>query len=183
MAETEVLPHNATTVAFLLAGRCYVTLEQIATSVRSTYFIEQKVKKGPVDDPKRPGYTINTVVERFDIWFVSLVKGAIGDSKPRYLGVIEPQGFRTTTKTANNPLATAENINLFGDLLRDLRAGISTAHKTRIWHCNRCGRCTRELSDPTSIATGLGPDCMKIMGIAPVDTAPTVVEKLAALDS
>lgn len=180
--EQHILPHTDTTLAFLLAGRCYVTLEQIADEVRHTYFVEQKVEKGLVDDPKHPGQKVETIVKRFDFWFVSLVKGAIGDTKPVYLGVIDPQAFRTTKGTAKNQLATAENVNLFGDILRDLRVKKSNAHKVRIWHCNRCGRCGRDLSVPSSILTGLGPTCAAEMGIKMANDEPTVVEKLAALD-
>lgn len=180
--EQHVLKHDKTTLAFLLAGRCYVTLEKIADGARHTYFVEQKVDKGLVDDPKHPGKKVQTIVKRYDFWFVSLVKGAIGDSKPRYLGVIDPTTFRTTTKTANNQLATADNINLFGDILRDLRAGVSNAHKVRIWHCGMCGRCGRELKVPESIATGIGPECAKTMGITMVSVEPSAVEKIASLD-
>jgi len=180
--EQHILQHNDTTLAFLLAGRCYVTLEQIADGVRHTYFVEQKVERGLVDDPKHPGRKVETIVKRFDFWFVSLVKGAIGDTKPIYLGVIDPQSFRTTKGTAKNQLATAENVNLFGDILRDLRAKKSNAHKVRIWHVGLCGRCSRDLKVPESIATGLGPTCAAEMGIKMVSVEPTVVEKIAALD-
>jgi len=183
MSTMNILPWNPTTLAFLHAGKCWVSLEDILTGERFTYSVVQKVKKGFVPDPKKPGQKVYTIVERFPFWFVSLQVGAIGEAHPKYLGVIEPaKGFRTTTKTAANKLATAANINMFGDVLRDLSAGLDRAHQVRIWHCSRCGHCGRALSVPSSIATGLGPDCMEKMGITPVDTTPTLVEKIAALD-
>jgi hypothetical protein len=180
--EQHVLPHDATALRFLLAGKCYVTLEQIADGKRFTYLIEQKVERGYVDDPKHPGHKVETIVKRHDIWFVSLQPGAIGEARPRYLGIVDPTSFRTTSGTKKNDLATAENVNLFGDILGALRAGKSNAHRTRIWHCGYCGRCARGLSVPASILTGLGPDCAALMGVEMANRVkPTLVEKLASL--
>lgn len=184
-AKMHVLPWNSTTLAFLLGGKCWVTLEDVATGVRYTYLIEQKVDYGMVTETHpKTGKKVQkeTVVKRYDFWFVSVQPGAIGEAKPRYLGVIDPKTFRTTAGTAKNSLASAENINMFGDVLRDLRAGVSNAHKVKIWHCGKCGRCTRALKVPSSILTGLGPCCAAQMGIKMVDAKPTMIEKVAALD-
>lgn len=35
--------------------------------------------------------------------------------------------------------------------------------KTEIWHEGSCGRCGRALTDPASIASGIGPECIKKM--------------------
>ena len=32
-----------------------------------------------------------------------------------------------------------------------------------VWHEGRCGRCARKLTDPTSIASGFGPECITKM--------------------
>lgn len=182
VADMNVLPWNKTTLAFLLAGRCWVSLEDVLTGTRFTYEVRQKVDMGDVTVTNKKGKqeTRRTIVKRYDFWFVSLQKGAIGEAKPRYLGIVDPKGFRTTTKTRANVLATAENINMFGDVLRDLRAGLDRGHQVKIWHCGRCGRCGRALSVPSSIATGLGPDCAADMGITMVDVKPNLIEKIAA---
>lgn len=175
-----ILPHNPTTLAFVLAGKCYVTLEQVIDGQRATYHVAQKGEMGDVTDPKT-GKTTRTVVRRFPLWFVSTQHGAIGGGKKLYLGVVDETTFRTTKKTAKNPYATAFNINLFGDLLGALRGGKSLAHQINVYHCGRCGRCTRALSVPSSLLTGLGPDCAEVMGIAMVTTAATALQKLASL--
>lgn len=36
--------------------------------------------------------------------------------------------------------------------------------KCEIWHEGQCGRCNRPLTDPESIARGIGPECIKKMG-------------------
>lgn len=35
--------------------------------------------------------------------------------------------------------------------------------KAEIWHEGTCGRCSRPLTDPESIARGIGPECIKKM--------------------
>lgn len=198
-----VLPHDANTRKFLLAGKCYVTLEKVIDGTRCTYRVQQKVTDHTFTDPDAydafvtgkdarvtdgdpdelgitPGAKVY-VQERHPFWFVSLVKGAIGDTKPRYLGIIDAKGFRTTKATMKNKSATADNINLFGDTLRSLDGGASIAHAVRIWHTGRCGRCAKALSVPTSIATGLGPICAAQMGVSMKDVSPSLIEKIAAL--
>lgn len=179
------LPWNSTTLSFVTAGKCYVALESISTGERHYYLVEQKVERGQIPDPKNPGKTVEGIIKRFDFWFVSLVVGAIDDHDQRYLGVIDkPDGklaFRTTKGTAKNSKATSENINAFGDLIRDLDLGLDNGHIWRIWHQGRCGRCGRALKVPESVATGIGPICAKIMGIDLKSVAPDVIEKLAAL--
>lgn len=36
--------------------------------------------------------------------------------------------------------------------------------KCEVWHEGQCGRCGRPLTDPESIARGIGPDCLAKMG-------------------
>ena len=128
-----ILPHTPETLQFLLAGRCYVTLQRVQDDDYWCYRIEQKVRKETVTDPKT-GKSREIIAERFPFWFVSVVPGAIGCVKPRYLGVLDEKTFRTTRSTAKNTSASADNINLFGDLLRDLRTGKSTEYKVKIRH-------------------------------------------------
>lgn len=37
--------------------------------------------------------------------------------------------------------------------------------RVTILHSGRCGRCKRELTDPESLATGIGPECRKKLGL------------------
>jgi hypothetical protein len=69
---------------------------------------------------------------------------------------------------------------MFGDVLRDLRAGLDRGHQIKIWHCGRCGACARALSVPASIKTGFGPDCAEKLGIEMENTKPTLIDKIAA---
>jgi hypothetical protein len=167
---------------YMLAGRCIVTLESIANGDRETYLIEQVV-----DEVKGKDADGNEKTEkvRRDKFFVSLLTGSDNTKNYRYLGFIDKKfgghAFRTTGGTKKNKAASAENINRFGDTLRDLVAGKNNGHQTRIWHHGICGRCTKTLTVPASIATGLGPVCAKAMGVDMKKVDPSLIEKLAAL--
>jgi hypothetical protein len=165
-------------LSFMLAGRAITTIESISDGSRNTYLIEQVV-----DEVKQADGSTKEV--RRDRWFVSLLVGPENTRSYRYLGCVDDvfgtRSFRTTKGTAKNKSASAENINRFGDVIRDLVAGVNNAHKTRIWHHGICGRCCKTLTVPASIATGLGPICAKHMGVDMKKVDPTLIEKLAAL--
>ena len=47
--------------------------------------------------------------------------------------------------------------------LRALGAGV-IPNSVIVYHSNKCGRCGRELSSPSSIRAGIGPECQRILG-------------------
>ncbi len=163
---------------FILAGRCVVTLESIADAERNTYLVEQVV-----DEIEEKDGTKKEV--RRQRWWVSLLVGSDNTQDYRYLGTVDKVtgklAFRTTQGTVKNKGASAENINRFGDVIRDLVADVNNAHVTRIWHRGLCGHCARPLTVPSSIATGIGPVCAEKLGITMVSVEASAIEKLAAL--
>ncbi len=50
----------------------------------------------------------------------------------------------------------------FRYVFEHLRSG-HVPPKAEIWHEGVCGRCSRALTDPESIARGIGPECIKKM--------------------
>jgi len=176
------LPCNQTALTFLFAGRCATTFEDVLTGQKWTFSIKQKVEMGYVTDTDKAGHEQKrwTIVKRFPKWYVRL---RLAGETP-YVGEVNVEGdeliFRAT-KSTNTAYVTAEIVNTFGDALRDLTAGVDRSHQLRIWHRGFCGRCGRPLTVPSSIATGIGPDCAERMGISMVDTTPTMIEKMAAI--
>lgn len=162
---------------YLLAGRAVVTLVDVATTKRHTYFVSRAT-----DDEKQPDGTVKEVEK--DRWFVHVLHGSGDGRRYSYIGVIDDvHGVRRfrTTKGTKKAAATAENINLIGDTTKWLVDGVEASHKIKFWHRGFCARCCAALTVPSSIATGFGPDCAKMMGIAMKKVSPSVVEKLAAL--
>lgn len=161
---------------YLLAGRAVVTLVDVATTKRHTYFVSRAV-----DEVKQDDGTTKEIEK--DRWFVHVLHGSGVSRRYSYIGVIDDvhgvRRFRTTngTKTA----ATAENINLIGDTTKWLVDGTDASHKIKFWHRGFCARCCAELTVPESIATGFGPVCAATMGIEMKKVAPSAIEKLAAL--
>lgn len=42
------------------------------------------------------------------------------------------------------------------------------SEQAEFWHAGKCARCARELTVPSSIQMGFGPDCAKVVGIGGV---------------
>lgn len=170
-------------LAFLLAGRAVVTLERITDGHRNTYLVDQVIDEVTTTDPATKKKVTKKV--RRDKWFVSLLVGSDNTRNYKYLGFVDEKSgtraFRTTYGTKKNKNASAENINLFGDVMTALIAGESLGHQVRIWHHGICGRCCKILTVPASIATGVGPTCAKALGIDMKSVDPGLIEKLAAL--
>jgi hypothetical protein len=184
MSDSKSLSWKDDALAYILAGRATLTIESIADGSRETYRINQKI----VYEKDEHGNETNKVKARLDFWFVNLRAGkkAGGEWNYKYLGVVDEKhgarAFRTTGGTKKNKKASADNINLVGDVIGWLVAGKDHSHQFRLWHSGRCGRCAQPLTVPSSIATGLGPVCAKNMGVAMKKVTPSAVEKLAALD-
>ncbi len=128
--------------AFLFAGRAKFTLVSTATGARYTY----RVTKAANDDGP---------------WFVSVLSGPDNEADFSYMGCIFPDKpgrvihTRKSRVTADAPSAKA----LAWYLAQLEAANEDGLGKVEFWHSGTCGRCGRELTDPESIETGLGPVC------------------------
>lgn len=80
----------------------------------------------------------------------------------QYLGMIfDGEKFVQTAKSALPK--GAKSAKAFGWMLRNLRNG-SNWEQIEVRHSGRCGRCSRELTDPVSQDRGIGPVCFAKMG-------------------
>lgn len=147
---------NATdALRFIFAGKATLTVAEPHTGARYTYKVE-----APKDaDPARP------------VLFVKLLNGPDNWTNYRYMGAIFGAGaaadFRLTRKSCAGP--DAPSVRLFSAALAACKAGSLDATRLQVWHEGKCGRCGRKLTVPSSIATGIGPECAAVMGIAMVD--------------
>jgi hypothetical protein len=56
----------------------------------------------------------------------------------------------------------APSASAFAWVWKQLQHGL-ISDQVQFWHEGRCGRCARPLTDPTSIKSGFGPECIKHM--------------------
>jgi hypothetical protein len=132
--------------AFVRAGSARFTLLNPQTGKRFTYKVSapKSAPDNPQPDDAKP-------------LFVSVLTGSDNDSDYSYLGVIfADSGFRVTRRSKISP--DAPSALAFGWFWRRLSSG-SSFEPCEVWHMGRCGRCGRALTDPESIAAGIGPKC------------------------
>jgi len=122
--------------AYLLGGRCKVTLVSKRSGARFTYSISRKKS---ADKP---------------IFFVSVLIGPNNQDDYRFIGTIfgDSGDFRHSLKSPIG--ADALSVKAFAWSWQHLGDP-----DLEVWHSGACSRCGRELTDPESIARGLGPVC------------------------
>ena len=131
--------------AFFLAGHAKFTLVSKVTGERKTF--EVRRKEG----------------EKF--WFVSLLNGPDNTSDFRYLGcVFESRGQLLAKMNKENwgRESFSALLWLLGWFNGIGRMGFNETkffQAAEFWHAGTCARCGRDLTDPESIARGLGPVC------------------------
>ena len=132
---------------FMIAGNATVTLVSKKTGTRFTYKIRAS------DDG--------------EVFFISLLNGPDNTADFKYLGRIARSIFWQGRKvpkpgdiTADAPSSKAFKW-AWDAIINDV-----LPPQLEIWHEGRCGRCNRKLTVPSSIASGLGPECAEKEGFA-----------------
>jgi hypothetical protein len=131
---------------FILAGNATFTVRSKETGKRFTY----KVKKS------------------MDKWFCSLLTGPSNESDFRYFGFIveENGGYKYVHGKPGKSCAarTAESVKAFTYTVGNVFDRNRIPDGVEFWHAGRCGRCARQLTDPVSIESGYGPECINKIG-------------------
>lgn len=127
----------AASLAFVLAGNARVTLVSEKTGARFTYRVRQPKDGAP--------------------HFVSVLVGSDNDRDFAFLGTIFD---RATYRHGRKSKITEEapSAKAFTYAWQYLARGEAPPF-CQVWHEGTCGRCGRALTDPESIARGLGPKC------------------------
>jgi hypothetical protein len=124
--------------AFVLAGNATFTLVSRKTGIRFTYKVRQPEEGKP--------------------HFVAVLTGPENSTDFTYLGVIRPgPSFARTAKSKIGP--DAASCKAFDWFARQLLSRGQMPEAVELWHEGKCGRCGRKLTVPSSIETGLGPEC------------------------
>lgn len=126
---------------FLLAGNAHTTFVSHKTGARFTFHVEKNATPATVNAPSH---------------FVSVLTGT---DTYTYLGCIYREKFyvhgRRSMISQSAPSALA-----FAWVWGRLQKG-RVPETCDVWHEGRCGRCGRRLTVPSSIESGLGPECAR----------------------
>jgi len=122
--------------SFVLSGKAIFTLKSLASGKHYTY----KVKLAP--DGGVSFVSLCTGDNEFGYTYIGLLRAG------RY-----SHGARSPIQGGSLP---AQAISW---ALRNVFELDRIPQGLEIWHEGRCGACARLLTDPTSIARGLGPEC------------------------
>lgn len=130
----------------VLAGDCRVTV----VGQQSRYTFRVSAAKPNPRFPRAGG-----------AWFVSLLTGPDNGRDYQYIGMVEESRGGTFRTTGASRLdADSRPVRAADYLFRALAQGDETAWgRIEVWHEDTCARCGRDLTDPASIATRLGPEC------------------------
>lgn len=125
---------------YIFAGKSIFTLVNTKSGVRYTYF----VSKAKGDDENAPH-------------FVSVLVGA-ENQQFMFVGTIfGKKMYRHSTKSRVN--VNTQSIKGIIYMLTKLSENGGLDDCMEVYHLGRCGRCGRALTEPESVATGLGPIC------------------------
>lgn len=116
---------------FLFAGKAEFTLQSKATGQHFTYKV--------------------TASKDAQMFFVALLTG----NGKQYAGCI-PTSARTQFRTTRASKVRRDHVAIQG--LEWFLTHL-TSPQVELHHCGKCGRCGRKLTNPESIARGIGPEC------------------------
>lgn len=120
---------------FMFSGKSVVTFLNTQTSNRFTYKIKQ--------------------AKDSNLFFVSVLTGP---DQYTYIGTCIQGNFKHGKKS---PISeNAQSVKVFTYMLKNL-INDSVSDFLEVWHEGFCGKCGKRLTVPTSILSGIGPDCIK----------------------
>jgi hypothetical protein len=124
---------------FVFGGRARFTVVSRATGTRFTFRV------GAAKDGS--------------IHFASLLTGADNEADYSYIGLAKETGLVWTGKSKASK--EAPSFRALDWVLRNLSNGAKLLAGIEFFHDGACGRCGRALTVPSSVASGLGPECIK----------------------
>jgi len=149
-AKSETLSHlPELSKDFLFAGRALFTVSNDRTKTHYTYKVNRK--EGEFRGKRTSTYFVK-------------VKDASAQWGFAYLGILQKDGTLITTSKSRYGAATVEFKGAQWACAAVVN-GKAIPEYAHIQHAGRCGKCGKELTDPTSIKFGIGPECRKAMGL------------------
>lgn len=135
--------------AFVLAGHAVFTVVSKRSGERRTFRVRR------AGELRRPGG-----VDTHPIWFVDLLTGPDNTHDYTYVGFL--RAVNDTSLVYRQKQGVNKVMQWLAGRLNDVGSTVAEARffeQCEVWHEGRCGRCGRALTDPESIARGIGPVC------------------------
>lgn len=152
---------------FVLAGAAIFTIE----TPEGKHYTFRVDKTDPTDRFPNPA------------WFVKLLTGPDNESDYTYLGKLDDFSGQVSTTAKSKSFDGTYVLRLLNRVLARVWTGDHKAyidHGFRTHHEGRCGRCRRRLTVPSSINSGIGPECAKQMAGAVKEIEAELRESYAA---
>jgi len=133
---------------FVIAGRAVFTVHN-ANNEHYTFKVTHKEASGKFQET----------------WFVNLLTGPDNTSDYTYIGMMDKAcNFRLTKGSKLSE--DSKPVKVFKWAMKVIGGNSQLPEGYGIKHEGACGRCGRALTVPESLDNGIGPECMKIMGLA-----------------
>lgn len=159
MSQAEQIRELDAIEPYVLGGRATVTIVSKTTGHRFTYRVEQRRVPSRQEGESDAAYRDRMLKAQAGPRFVKVLTGPDNENHYRYVGHIdEERQFRLDRRS--EIAATAPSVTAW----RWFWSAVVTkspkvTEQCEVWHEGRCSRCGRKLTDPQSIATGIGPVC------------------------
>lgn len=147
MSDAHMFEDAATALNYIMSGKAIFTIVSKKTGQRFTYLVERS-SQDKKDDRPDIGFR-----------FVKLLNGPDNTRSFQYMGIIRGQVYEHGRKSKLSE--AAPSVIALNWVIQSLVRGEIRADQLEIWHEGRCGKCGKRLTVPASIATGLGPECVK----------------------
>lgn len=140
---------NADALKFMLAGMSEFILISGKTGKRLVYKLDKKESNKSKDGEKQYVYWLNTAEKNGTMIYAGVLFFDSNDSKFKF-------GKGARGNLTNDDIRVKSILYV----LNALQKGKTDINVT-VMHTGKCGKCGKKLTDPESIAIGLGPKCAK----------------------
>jgi hypothetical protein len=132
--------NNSEALKFIFAGKSLVTFLNTKTGNRFTFKVKQ--------------------AKNSNLFFVSVLNGP---ESYAYIGTVTEGVYKHGKKSVITN--QVQSVKVFEYVINKLKLN-NLPDFVEVWHEGKCGKCGRTLTVPSSIASGLGPECIKSLSKA-----------------
>lgn len=147
--QNQIAPANV--LDFITAGKAVVTLHNIATDNHFTYKI-----CAPTEETEKGGHKVN---HEADVRFVKILTGPDNENSYTYAGFLKKGQDGWVLIHGGKKAKIGPEAQSFKALSWVLAHVENLPTNVEVLHNGHCARCGRQLTVPSSLEIGLGPEC------------------------